>query len=292
MNLIVAAGILIAICGIYLSLREHGENQQVDAAEDDKGTNTRNYRSALFISLAFVGLAILGLAHASTGVSDDTSPVVSDMRATVFFFGAALTLAGALGAVLVRDRQNVVISLAVFGTGATTVLGVSGNILVGSLTLTGAAACGWWLHRQKDQQYSDSFSEETVNPPDSTVSSKLDIEQSTVAEPLLTSVAVVLFCWILGVVVHSTTVDERAGNSAMSGSTRALPRIPYNVDLPQSATARPGSLNSKQHAESETGSMRAGWLFWSAAGLLAVTVGLGYSRPDDSLDYHTTSDND
>lgn len=278
MTVIVPAGILISICGLYLSLHNYSHRQQTAPETSDVPTNTRFLlsRPVIFAILAFCGLAMLGLAHASSGDLEITSPVLSGMHGTVFFFGAGLALAGALGSVLSRTSRNVVMSLAVLGTGTATVLGVSGNVVGGSLSLTGAAVCGWWLHRQNHHLESSDRRYNT----DSTNSRMLDVDDTAVAEPLLTSIAVVLFCWILGAALHSAVAEESIANLEMRGSKRALPRVAYKVGSPLSSTAKSEGDDAQTLSASATDPLSDRWMFWCAAGLLAVTVGLGYSRSD------------
>ncbi|MDA0282588.1 MAG: hypothetical protein O3B86_04455 [Planctomycetota bacterium] len=282
MNVTVLAGGLLSICGIYLSLCERaaGKSRQADDAELERQPDPRIRisRAAMFHGLTFCGLAMLGLSHAATDELTRPSPLVSGSRGSIFFFGAVLTLAGAIGIVFAPTARLVVLSVAVLGAGSATVLGVAGNVIAGAIALAGAAVCGWWLHRQTRRLLSGGTAGNGLSTNESTISRSLDDGQRSTPEPLLTSVAVVLFCWILGATLQSAVVTEAEPKSGMSSSSRALPRASYKA-----ASTHAGNSTSDRPevgptiAASSSRSLDDS-LFWCAVGLLVATVGLGYSR--------------
>ena len=126
MSVIVTAGILISVCGIYLSLCERAAGHELPDNDAESGNPDQQRfpipRATIFHALTFVGLAILGLAHAATGELTRMSVIASGMRGSVFFVGAGLALAGAMGAVLAATARMVALSVAILGFGAAAVL--------------------------------------------------------------------------------------------------------------------------------------------------------------------------
>lgn len=278
MSVTVIAGILIAICGVYLSLAERSAVQDSPIEQppaDDAPVRFVIPRSTIYQAATFVGLAILGISQASVPDSLSRSVLTDGMRGTVFCLGACLALAGAVGVVFSSTARSVVLSAAILGTGGATVLGVSGNAIIGGTLLAGAALCGWWLHSRSEHrgaQTGDSNSEQSR--PSSAIEQAINQGSKPVSEPLLTSVAIVLFCWILTSALQSAVQEGAGSTTTMSGSSRALPR-------PAFATTKSSSLQPESHDSAATNSepsSRETTLFWCATGLLAATVGLGYSR--------------
>jgi hypothetical protein len=261
-SVIVPVGILISICGIYLSLSERATGHEPPDNDAEPGEPDQQRfsipRGMMFHVLTFVGLAILGLAHASTGELTGKSAIASGMRGSVFFLGASLALAGAIGAVLAATARMVALSVAVLGLGSSAVLGVSGNVLAGAIALIVAAVSGWWLHIQSRNSSQGNSPDHQNTNSDSGIPQALSVGRHNIPEPLLISVAIVMFCWILGTSLHSAVVEESRVKSGMNDGG--------------------GELGSKELAS--TGPSRDDWLFWCAAGLLVATVGLGYLRAD------------
>lgn len=278
----VIVGILIAVCGMYLSLSDGspGQDSPIDkpSTGDDVPARFTMPRSTIYQAATFVGLAILGVSQASVPDSLSRSVLADGMRGTVFCLGACLVLAGAVGVIFSSTARSVVLSAAILGTGGATVLGVSGNAIIGGTLLAGAALCGWWLHSTSEHRRPQSEqSGREQSPRFAAIDQALSRDSKPVAEPLLTSVAIVLFCWILTSTLQSVVQEGAGSTTTMSGSSRALPR-------PAFATARASSHQPKSDDVSATkseASSRETALFWCAAGLLAATVGLGYSRPDN-----------
>lgn len=278
MSITVIAGILIAACGMYLSLAERSSARDAPIkktpADDTSPARFTIAHSMIYQGAIFVGLAILGISQASVPESLTRSVLANGTRGTVFYLGASLALAGAVGVVFSSTARSVVLSAAILGTGGATVLGVSGNAIVGGILLIGAALCGWWLHTNSQRRAGPA-----TQPPDdqsSAIDRALTQDVQPVAEPLLTSVAFVLFCWVLTSTLQST-VDEGAGSTGtMSGSSRALPRPAFAATGDSNHQPKVDDVASKFAP-----SPRENALFWCAAGLLAATVGLGYSRSDD-----------
>lgn len=281
MSVTVIAGILIAICGMYLSLAERSSAQDspIEKLPTRDSTPTRFVipRSTIYQAGTFVGLAILGISQSSVPESLSRSVLADGMRGTVFGLGACLALAGAVGVVFSSNARSVVLSAAILGTGGATVLGVSGNAIIGGTLLTGAAVCGWWLHSTSEPrgaQATESKSEQSS--PSSAIEQALSLDSKPVTEPLLTSVAIVLFCWILTSTLQSAVQEGVGSATTMSGSSRALPR-PAFAATKTSSHQKESNGDTAANAGSTS---RETALFWCAAGLLAATVGLGYSRSD------------
>ncbi len=284
-SITVFAGILTAICGIFLSLAERSstQNSQPENRSTDN-TSPASFavpRSVIYQAVTFIGLAILGISQSTVPDSLTRSIFADGMRGTVFYLGASLALAGAVGVVFSSTARSVVLSTAILGTGGATVLGVSGNAIVGGVLLTGAALCGWWLHKTSEHRGTPTEDlKKEHSRPSSAIEQALSQDSKPIAEPLLTSVAIVLLCWVLTSTIQSA-VQEGAGiTTAMSGSLRALPR-------PVFATTKSSSHQLENESESAAAtnsepSLRETTLFWCAAGLLAATVMLGYSRPDSA----------
>ena len=281
MSVTVLAGILTAICGVYLSLAERSSTRNFQPEEnltdDASPASFAVPRSVIYQAVTFIGLAILGISQASVPDSLPRSILAEGMRGTVFYLGACLALAGAVGIVFSSTARSVVLSGAILGTGGATVLGVSGNAIVGGVLLTGAALCGWWLHTTSllATSSTDQPQNELANG-DSTIEQALTRDSQPIAEPLLTSVAVVLFCWVLTSTLQSAVLEGAGTTTTMSGSSRALPR-------PAFAAAEGANFEPETDAAASlksTRSSRETALFWFAAGLLAATIALGYSRPD------------
>jgi hypothetical protein len=275
----VIAGILIAICGMYLSLAERSSTENSEPAKEtpDKSSPAGFAvpRSTIYQAVTFLGLAILGISQASVPESLTRSVLADGMRGTVFYLGACLALAGAVGVVFSSTARSVVLSAAVLGTGGATVLGVSGNAIVGGILLTGAALCGWWLHtssRHRTEPTDQSTDKQTDQH--SIIEQALTQDSQPVAEPLLTSVAVVLFCWVLTSTLQSAVQEGAGSTTTMSGSSRALPRPAFAATEDSNHQPKADDSATSKSAPSP----RDNALFWSAAGLLAATVGLGYSR--------------
>jgi hypothetical protein len=275
-------GILIATGGMYFSLTDRASSDK-SPAEEESPTDASSPkfaipRSVVYQAAIFVGLAILGLAHASHTEPLPRSVLADGMRGTVFYLGACLALVGAVGVVFSSNPRAVVLSAAILGIGGATVLGVSGNAIVGGLLLAGAALCGWWLHKNPQSKSTAKHPQQGEQPIDDT-----DIEQALsgnsqpTPEPLLTSVAVVLFCWILGSTLQSAVEEGTGSKAAMSGSSRALPRPAFEGSARH---AIDGSGKTDKSASISEKSSRDDTLFWCAAGLLAATIGLGYSRTE------------
>jgi hypothetical protein len=290
-SVIVPAGILISICGIYLSLSERAAGLEPPDNDTEPGEPAQQRfpipRATIFHSLTFVGLAILGLAHASTDELTTSSAIASGTRGSVFFLGASLALAGAIGAVFAATARMVALSVAILGVGAAAVLGVSGNALAGAISLTVAAVSAWWLHIQSRNSTEGHSPDHANMKSNSGIPQALSVGRQNIPEPLLTSVAIVMFCWILGTSLHSAIVEESGVKSGMNGSSRALPRAAYEVEP---------AMNQGQHVTNDAGGQpgsrelasmglsRDDWLFWCAAGLLVMTVGVGYLRSDSDHD--------
>lgn len=287
MSVIVPVGILISICGIYLSLSERATGHEPPDNDAEPGEPDQQRfsipRGMIFHVLTFVGMAILGLAHASTGELTGKSAIASGMRGSVFFLGASLALAGAIGAVLATTARMVALSVAVLGLGSSAVLGVSGNVLAGAIALIVAAVSGWWLHIQSRNSSQGNSPDHQNTNSDSGIPQALSFGRHNIPEPLLISVAIVMFCWILGTSLHSAVVEESRVKSGMNGSPRALPRAAYEVEpvrSPGQNVISDGGGEPGSRELASTGPSRDDWLFWCAAGLLVATVGLGYLRAD------------
>lgn len=287
MSVIVTAGILISVCGIYLSLCERAAGHELPDNDAESGNPDQQRfpipRATIFHALTFVGLAILGLAHAATGELTRMSVIASGMRGSVFFVGAGLALAGAMGAVLAATARMVALSVAILGFGAAAVLGVSGNAFAGAISLTIAAVSGWWLHIQSRNSPEGSSPGQEGTNSDSGIPQALSVGRQNVPEPLLISVAVVMFCWILGSTLHSAVVEESGVKSGMNGASRALPRAAYEVGParnPGQNVINEGGRERNANGLTSTGLSSDDWLFWCSVGLLVVTVGLGYLRSD------------
>jgi len=291
----VIVGILIATGGTYLALTERASSGNSPTAEESSdGESSPKFsipRSVVYQAAIFVGLAILGLSHASHYEPLPRSILAGGMRGTVFGLGACLTLAGAIGVVFSSTARAVVLSAAILGTGGATVLGVSGNAIVGGLLLAGAALCGWWLHAYlpgksatKHPQKDDRANIETA------IERALNDDSPSTPEPLLASVAVVLFCWILGSTLQLAVEEGTGSKTAMSGSSRALPRPAFDGSARQNTGDRPGMTNATETTASK--SSRDDTLFWCAAGLLAATIGLGYSRAECKFDTPQAAETD
>lgn len=278
MSVTVIAGILIAICGMYLSLAERSfPGKSEPGKEPADGTSPARFvipRSTIYQAVTFVGLAILGISQASVPKLLMRSVLADGMRGTVFYLGACLTLAGAVGVVFSSTARSVVLSAAILGTGGATVLGVSGNAIVGGILLAGAALCGWWLHASSRHPAGT-----TAQPHDeptgqcSAVEQALSRDSQPVAEPLLTSVAVVLFCWVLTSTIQSAVHEGAGSTTTMTGFSRALPRPAFAATKDSNHQLR----SDNPAARNSVVSQRENALFWCAAGLLAATIGLGYS---------------
>jgi hypothetical protein len=284
----VLVGILIAIAGMYLTLAEHDADQE----SDFEGTATANAilqrfpitRSAVAQTLIFIGLATLGLSQSAASESTGRSILADGMRGTVFYLGACLSLAGAVGVVFSTSVRAVVLSAAVLGTGGATVLGVSGNTVVGGLLLVGAALCGWWLHSQNETASKAEFvkdidlAESEPGVADSITADSITTGPLRTPEPLLTSVAIVLFCWLLGSTLQSAVHEGTYLKVPMIGSFRALPRAAFSVDAQRNDIPDTEATHHVENSSPERS--RDDALFWCAVGLLAATIGLGYSRTD------------
>ena len=298
MSVTVLVGILIAIAGMYLALAEHGLDQGFGSGETTSGETTVDdaaskriqfTRPVVAQALIFIGLVTLGLSQADASGATGRSILADGMRGTVFYLGAALSLAGAIGVVFSTSARAVVLSAAVLGTGGATVLGVSGNAIVGGLLLAGAALCGWWLHVQNEVAEVVSEVEIDKGNGSADATSGLDDAIATdllsTPEPLLTSVAIVLFCWLLGSTLQGAVHEGTHLKVPMIGSSRALPRAAFAV-AGQPDGARDGAA-ADQAENSSSERSRDDALFWCAAGLLAATIGLGYSRTERQE--HTTT---
>lgn len=288
MSVTVLVGILIAIAGMYLALAEHGSDQGSGSGETISGETTADdaaskriqiTRPVVAQALIFIGLVTLGLSQTNASGATGRSILADGMRGTVFYLGACLSLAGAIGVVFSTSARPVVLSAAVLGTGGATVLGVSGNAIIGGLLLAGAALCGWWLHAQNELA---SKVEADRDNDQVDAASELDDAIATgslrTPEPLLISVAIVLFCWMLGSTLQGAVHEGTHLKVPMIGSSRALPRAAFAV-AGQPDGARDGSA-ADQAENSSSERSRDDALFWCAAGLLAATIGLGYSRTE------------
>lgn len=272
-------GILIAIAGMYLTLAEHDADQE-SAPECTATANAVLQRfpitrSVVAQTLIFIGLATLGLSQSDASESTGRSILADGMRRTVFYLGASLSLAGAIGVVFSTSVRAVVLSVSVLGTGGATVLGVSGNASVGGLLLAGAALCGWWLHSQNEtasKENSDKDIDLAESEPGITTG------PLRTPEPLLTSVAIVLFCWLLGSTLQSAVHEGTYLKVPMIGSFRALPRAAFSVDAQPNGVPDTEATNHIENSSPER--PRDDTLFWCAVGLLAATIGLGYSRTE------------
>ncbi len=281
MSVTVLAGILIAIAGMYLALAEHDSNQ--DSAREERKTADKSLRKfpvtrlAVAQTLIFIGLATLGLSQSNASESTGRSILADGMRGTVFYLGACLSLAGAIGVVFSTSARAVVLSATVLGTGGATVLGVSGNAIVGGLLLAGAALCGWWLHSQNEAASKEKLDKD-IEQTDSGSGVEVSITTGPLrtSEPLLTSIAVVLLCWLLGSTLQAAVYEGTHLKVPMIGSSRALPRAAFSVDAQRDGGRVPGPTDQTVNSTPER--FRDDALFWCAAGLLAATIGLGYSR--------------
>lgn len=285
---------------MYFSLTERASSDKSLAAKetlaDAAPPKFAIPRSVVYQAAIFVGLAILGLSHTSHAEPLPRSVLADGMRGTVFYLGACLALAGAVGVVFSSNARAVVLSAAILGTGGATVLGVSGNAIVGGFLLAGAALCGWWLHRNpltrsaaRLPQQGDRANDETA------IERALSGDSSSTPEPLLTSVTVVLFCGILGSTLQSAVEEGTGSKSAMSGSSRALPRPAFEVSAQQDRAqqdAIDGSGKTDASASKSKDLSHDDTLFWCAAGLLAATIGLGYSRADSGFDVSQAAETD
>ena len=205
------------------------------------------------------------------------------MRGIVFGQGACLVLAGAIGVVFSSTARAVVLSAAILGTGGATVLGVSGNAIIGGLLLAGAALCGWWLHASFHSKSAANHSQPGDRENNETaIERALNDDLQSTPEPLLTSVAIVLFCWILGSTLQSAVEEGTGSKMVMSGSSRALPRPAFDSSAQQNASDGPDVTNATD--STSTRSSRDNTLFWCAASLLVATIGLGYSRAESKFD--------
>lgn len=158
--------------------------------------------------------------------------------------------------------------------------GVSGNLVMSGFLLLTAAVCGAWVYRQAEVRFESESSTQDSRDEIAVVESNLNEERRTVPEPFLTSVAVVLFCWLLGSTWQMAVAEGNSANTDMNGSSRALPRAAFNVNV--SETPATGSA----HGHSETASNGRtvhDWRFRVAAGLLAAALGPGYSRSERSM---------
>lgn len=279
----VLVGILIAIAGMYLTLAEHDADQE----SDPEGTATANAilqrfpitRSAVAQTLIFIGLATLGLSQSAASESTGRSILADGIRGTVFHLGACLSLAGAVGVVFSTSVRAVVLSAAVLGTGGATVLGVSGNTVTGGLLLVGAALCGWWLHSQNETASKAEFVKDIdLAESDPGVADSITTGPLRTPEPLLTSVAIVLFCWLLGSTLQSAVHEGTYLKVPMIGSFRALPRAAFSVNAQRNGIPNTEATHHVENSSPERS--RDDALFWCAVGLLAATIGLGYSRTD------------
>lgn len=295
MSVTVLVGILIAIAGMYLALAEHGPDQGSGSGEttsgetmaDDAASKRIQFtRPVVAQALIFIGLVTLGLSQTNASGATGRSILADGMRGTVFYLGAALSLAGAIGVVFSTSARAVVLSAAVLGTGGATVLGVSGNAIVGGLLLAGAALCGWWLHA-RNEVASKVEAEKGNDSADSAagLDDAIATDLLSTPEPLLTSVAIVLFCWLLGSTLQGAVHEGTHLKVPMIGSSRALPRAAFAV-AGQPDGARDGAA-ADQAENSSSERSRDDALFWCAAGLLAATIGLGYSRTERQQ--HTTT---
>ncbi len=279
MSVTVLVEILIAIAGLYLALAEHDSGKDSAArkttADDPTSPRFQITRPAVAQSLIFVGLATLGLSQSDASESTARSILADGMRGTVFYLGACLSLAGAIGVVFSTSARSVVLSAAVLGTGGATVLGVSGNAIVGGLLLAGAALCGWWLHSQNEAA-SKATQEEDQESSESGAVGSIATGPLRTPEPLLTSVAIVLFCWLLGSTLQAAVHEGTHLKVPMIGSFRALPRAAFSIDAQRDGGRVPGPTDQAVNSSPERS--RDDALFWCAAGLLAATIGLGYSR--------------
>ena len=280
-------GILLAAGGMYFALIERASsgNSPVEKETSD-GESSPKFsisRSAVFQSAIFAGLAILGLSHSSCAELLPRSMLTGGMRGIVFGQGACLVLAGAIGVVFSSTARAVVFSAAILGTGGATVLGVSGNAIIGGLLVAGAALCGWWLYASFHSKSAANHSQPGDRENNETaIERALNDDLQSTPEPLLTSVAIVLFCWILGSTLQSAVEEGTGSKMVMSGSSRALPRPAFDRSAQQKASDGPDVTNATE--STSTRSSRDNTLFWCAAGLLVATIGLGYSRAESKFD--------
>ena len=295
MSVTVIVGILIASCGTYFALTERASSGNSPAAEESSdGESSPRFsipRSVVYQAAIFVGLAILGLSHASHSEPLPRSILAGGMRGAVFGLGACLTLAGAIGVVFSSTARAVVLSAAILGTGGATVLGVSGNAIVGGLLLAGAALCGWWLHANSPGKSAANHShkDDRINN-ETAIERALNDDSPSTPEPLLASVAVVLFCWILGSTLQLAVEEGTGSKTAMGGFSRALPRPAFDSSAQRNASNGPGMTNATESTANQ--SSRDDTLFWCAAGLLAATIGLGYSRAESKFDTSPAAETD
>ena len=282
MSVTVIVGSLTAGSGMYLSLVERSSSQESAKEKpptDDAASRFTVPRSTIYQAATFVGLAILGISQGSVPESSSRSILADGMRGTVFCLGACLTLAGAVGVVFSSSAQSVVLSLAILGTGGATVLGVSGNAIIGGLLLAVAALSGWWLHStSKSESSPTKHRHHEQGSLSSNIEQALRLDPKPITEPLLTSVAIVLFCWVLTSTIQTAIQEGGESATTMSGSVRALPRPAYPTT---EAADRPSKNDAAITTANSESSSRETTLFWCAAGLLAATIGLGYSRSDD-----------
>ena len=276
MSISAFVGILIATSGVYLALTRmtfsHQPSSRVENSAIPISPRFSIPHTAVYQTLVFVGLAMLGISHAATGELATASAFAGGVRSSVFYLGAGLALAGAIGVVFASKGKTVALSAAILGTGSATVLGVSGNAVAGGFLLAGAALCGWWLHHQSQRSVGATLTDLDESHDNSVIEHALSDGQQSIPEPLLTSITVVMFCWILGATLQSAIVEGTDAKSAMSGSVRALPRPAFNVETRQ------------------TESSRDDLLFWCAAGLLAAAAGLSGSRSGGDCNFPCPAD--
>lgn len=157
------------------------------------------------------------------------------------------------------------------------VFGVSGNrVMTGFLLLT-AAVCGAWSYRQTTAWLGSKPSRGNCSDNIAVDHSDLYNERQSVPEPFLTSVAVVLFCWLLGSTWQMAIAEGDRASTGMRGSSRALPRTTFNVDVSEGRATGSGS---DVHETASGRRVVHDWGFWVAAGLLAAALGPGYSRSE------------
>lgn len=286
MNASILIGIVISIAGIYRSLNDlvirRESSPTVPESVRNTSWRTAIPRSAQNAALVFAGLAVLGLSHSTLRHTDPVTSATatflsSGVGSGVFFLGAIGVLAGAIGAVFASSVRAVVRSIAVLGLGAAMVFGVSGNrVMTGFLLLT-AAVCGAWSYRQTVAWLGSKPSREDRSDHIAVDHSGLDNARRAVPEPFLTSVAVVLFCWLLGSTWQMAIAEGDRTSTDMRGSSRALPRTTFHMSVSDGRAT--GSGSGPQETASGHRAVHD-WRFWVAAGLLAAALGPGYSRSE------------
>lgn len=296
-NAIILIGIVVATAGIYRSLSEPVVESTPSESTGSTGNSTnargepfRNLRWRTAVTgvagslvLVFAGLAITGLANAALrdgdpGTPPSTTVFASSLTSSVFYAGACLVLAGAVGAVLALTGRAVVLSMAMLALGAASVFGVSGNVVPAGALLILAGLSGWAFHRQTPiEPLSESAAGRTIFNDRALRVALTDFRRNC-PEPFLTAVSVVMFCWLAGSTIQMATLEGRSSATEMNGTQRALPRAAFKVDDSDSSLSESLSSPSMSSSEASNDTTSHDWRLWCAAGLLAVALIPGYSR--------------